>query len=112
MDRKVQSILAAGIAAVFAAGVVAAPNEPPAPNEPMAESQAAEQSADGAITEKVKEALAADSALAVSEIQVETVGGEVRLNGTVGNAAEVQRATAIAFGVTGVKKVQNNLKAK
>ena len=105
MNRTVKAILASGFATLLTAGVVAAANEP-------VSQLAAEQSDDGAITAKVKEALAADSALAVANISVETVQGEVRLSGTVGNAADIQRATAVAFGVTGVKKVQNNLKSK
>lgn len=105
MKTTTKLMLASGLAALLASGASLAGETAPAPT-------AAEQSADGAITEKVKAAFAADAALANAQITVETVQGEVRLNGTVGNAADVQKATAVAFGVTGVKKVQNNLTAK
>lgn len=105
MNMTVKSILASGFAALLVGGTSLA-------ETPAAAKLAAEQPDDGAITEKVKAALAADSALAGADISVETVQGEVSLNGTVGSAGDVQKATAIAFTVSGVRKVQNNLKAK
>lgn len=105
MNMTVKSILASGFAALMVAGASVA-------ETPPAAKLAAEQPDDGAITEKVKAAIAEDAALAGADISVETVQGEVRLNGTVGNAGDIQKATAVAFSVSGVRKVQNNLKAK
>lgn len=105
MNLKMKSILASGLAALLVAGAAVS-------ETPPATQLAAEQPDDGAITEKVKAAIAADAALAGADISVETKQGEVHLNGTVGNAGDVQKATALAFSVSGVKKVQNNLKAK
>ncbi len=105
MNMTLKSILVSGLAALFASGATASETAPPL------QLAAAEQADDGAITEKVKAAIAADSALAGAEISVETVQGEVRLNGTVGDAGAIQKATALAFSVAGVKKVQNNLKS-
>ncbi|MGQ0384306.1 MAG: BON domain-containing protein [Gammaproteobacteria bacterium] len=105
MNRTMKSILASGLTALLASGGIATATE-------QLSQPAAEQCDDGAITTRVKEALASDSALASAEISVETVQGEVQLNGTVGNAADIQRATAAAFSVSGVRKVQNNLKAR
>lgn len=106
MNLKMKSILASGLAALLVAGAAVSEETPPATQ------LAAEQTDDGAITEKVKAAIATDAALAGADISVETKQGEVHLNGTVGNAGDVQKATALAFSVSGVKKVQNNLKAK
>jgi len=105
MNVKMKSILASGLAALLVAGAAVS-------ETPPATQLAAEQPDDGAITEKVKAAIAADAALAGADISVETKQGEVQLNGTVGNAGDVQKATALAFSVSGVKKVQNNLTAK
>src|SRR5512134_1433368 len=105
MNLKMKSILASGLAALLVAGAAVS-------ETPPATQLSAEQADDGAITEKVKAAIAADAALAGADISVETKQGEVHLNGTVGNAGDVQKATALAFSVSGVKKVQNNLKAK
>jgi len=104
MNAKMKSILASGLAALFVAGAAASETSPPV-------QLAAEQPDDGAITEKVKAAIAADKALAAADIAVETNQGEVRLSGTVASAGDIQKASALAFSVTGVKKVQNNLKS-
>ncbi|MBX3703703.1 MAG: BON domain-containing protein [Steroidobacteraceae bacterium] len=104
MNGKMTSILASGLAALLVGGVAAAETTPPV-------QLAAEQPDDGAITEKVKAAIAEDAALAGADISVETVQGKVRLDGYVGNAGDIQKATALAFSVSGVKKVENNLKA-
>lgn len=105
MKAKMTTILASGLAALLVAGVSASETSPPV-------QLAAEQPDDGAITEKVKAAIAADAALGAADIAVETKQGEVQLSGTVASAGDIQRASALAFGVTGVKKVQNNLKSK
>jgi hyperosmotically inducible protein len=105
MNMTMKSILASGLAAMLAGGAAFAETPEPA-------KLAAEQPDDGAITEKVKAAIAADATLAGADISVETQQGEVRLSGTVASAGDIPKASAIAFGVTGVKKVQNNLKAK
>lgn len=105
MNVKMTSVLASAVAALLVAGTSVSETSPPV-------QLAAEQPDDGAITEKVKAAIASDAALAGADISVETKLGEVRLNGTVASAGDIQKASALAFGVTGVKKVQNNLKAK
>lgn len=106
MNGKTKSILASGLTALLVAGAAVSENTPPT------QLAAAEQADDGAITEKVKAAIAADAALAGADISVETSQGQVQLSGTVGSAGDIQKATALAFSVSGVKKVQNNLKAK
>jgi hyperosmotically inducible protein len=105
MNVKMTSVLASALAALLVAGTSVSETTPPV-------QLAAEQPDDGAITEKVKAAIAADATLAGADISVETQQGEVRLSGTVASAGDIPKASAIAFGVTGVKKVQNNLKSK
>jgi osmotically-inducible protein OsmY len=60
----------------------------------------------------VKAALQADPSLQGAEIAIETMNGEVQLNGYVGNPADVDKATAIAGSVEGVTNVKNNLQPK
>lgn len=122
MFKHLKPILVSGFAALLVAGSAVSQTEPPPapqaspqaspPASPPASPRAAEQAGDKAITEKVMAAISADPALQGAEIAIETVGGEVHLNGYVGNPADVQKAAAIARGVAGVKSVKNSLKTK
>ncbi len=67
---------------------------------------------DSAITTKVKSALLADADVKSFDIKVETRKGEVQLSGFVDTQAQMDRAVAIAKGVEGVKKVDNNMNLK
>jgi hyperosmotically inducible protein len=67
---------------------------------------------DSAITTKVKSALLADADVKSADIKVETRKGEVQLSGFVDNQAQMDRAVAVAKGVEGVKKVDNNMSLK
>jgi hyperosmotically inducible protein len=64
---------------------------------------------DSTITTKVNLALLQDPLVSSLKIDVDTIDGEVILNGVVGSKIEVERAVEIARGVEGVKKVVNNL---
>jgi len=105
MIRNVKTILASGLTALLIAGTAVSESTPPP-------ALATEQADDSAITAKVKEAITADTALVRAEINIETVQGEVRLSGFVGDPDHIPRVTALAFGVEGVKAVRNDLKAK
>lgn len=108
MNRLLKPALASALAALLLGGVAIA-NPPETGQTTLA---AAEQSADGAITEQVRAALAADPSLAGAQIDVQTKGGEVSLNGTVGKPGDAEKAAAIAKSVSGVKAVKNGLKSK
>lgn len=64
-----------------------------------------------ALTTKVKAALLADEMVKGTQINVDSNNGVVTLNGTVDNAAHMQRAEQVARGVSGITRVQNNLTA-
>lgn len=64
---------------------------------------------DTVITSSVKSALLADADIRSFDFKVETRKGEVLLSGFVDNQAQLDRATATAQTVSGVKKVQNNV---
>lgn len=64
---------------------------------------------DAVLAQSVRDALAADPSLRGYDITVNASGGTVTLLGTVGSAAERDRATAVAGGVAGVSQVENLL---
>ena len=65
-----------------------------------------------AITTKVKAALIDDSQVKALDINVDTFRGVVQLNGFVDNESQKTRAEQVAWGVSGVKSVKNNLSIK
>mgnify|MGYP001214779776 FL=1 len=64
---------------------------------------------DTVITSAVKTKLLADSGVRGFDIDVDTNGGVVELNGTVNTEAESEKAESIAEDVDGVVSVKNNL---
>jgi hyperosmotically inducible protein len=64
------------------------------------------------LTTKIKAALLSDASVKSFAISVETHKGEVQLSGFVNNQGQIDRATTLARGVTGVLKVQNDLSIK
>lgn len=64
---------------------------------------------DGAISLKVKAALAADPALSAARIDVNTTQGIVRLDGPAPDSAAKARATVLAGAPQGVRGVDNRL---
>ncbi len=67
---------------------------------------------DSVITAKVKAAIAGESSLSVSEINVETYKGVVQLSGFVSQASDLSKAANVARGVSGVQSVKNSLQVK
>lgn len=67
---------------------------------------------DSVITAKVKAAIAGESSLKVSEINVETFKGVVQLSGFVSQTSEITKAVSVARGVAGVQSVKNSLQVK
>lgn len=67
---------------------------------------------DAATTTKVKAAIFNDPSLKSAEINVETFKGAVQLSGFVNSQADIQRAVAVAGGVSGVTSVKNDMRLK
>lgn len=61
------------------------------------------------ITSKAKDAFAAEPTVSVFDVEVETFKGMVQLRGTTDTPEQAQRAGEIAFGVKGVKSIQNDI---
>lgn len=76
------------------------------------ESEIKRDSKNALLTGKVKAALAADVGLKTWNIDVDSAGTTVTLNGMVDSEATKQRAESVARGVDGVATVKNNLKVK
>ena len=68
--------------------------------------------ADSAITTKVKSALLTEKGIPSTAISVTTYESEVMLSGFVASADIKDKAGKVAGGVSGVKKVLNNLAVK
>jgi hyperosmotically inducible periplasmic protein len=64
---------------------------------------------DATITTQVKARFAKDPTVSAMAIQVETLNGTVQLSGFAKNSTERANAEAIAKGVSGVKKVVNDI---
>ena len=67
---------------------------------------------DTVITSKVKTAIFNEPSLSSAEINVETFKGVVQLSGFVSSQADINKAVAIARGITGVNSVKNNMRLK
>ena len=67
---------------------------------------------DASITAAVKAKLAAEHATTLTSVDVDTVNGTVYLTGTVPDYASKQEASDIAFRVSGVTHVVNNLQSR
>lgn len=71
---------------------------------------ASENVDDAKITASVKTKLAEEKVATLTKVDVDTNKGTVYLTGNVENAAIKARATQIAYEVSGVREVVNNLK--
>nr|WP_315429455.1 BON domain-containing protein [uncultured Albidiferax sp.] len=67
---------------------------------------------DTVVTASVKSALLADPDVKSLDFKVETRKGEVQLSGFVESQAQIDRATFIVQGVSGVKSLENKLSLK
>ncbi len=67
---------------------------------------------DTAITARIKAEFINDSLLKVSEIEVTTTGGVVKLSGAVSSQKSIDRAQEIVRGIKDVTSVQNSLVVK
>ncbi|WP_372016343.1 BON domain-containing protein [Pseudoxanthomonas sp. 10H] len=105
--RKSTTILAAALAAIFASGVAVANEEKPA-KKAAAEAPSSQPADDTWITTKVKSSLLADTAVAGTKIDVDTVNGVVYLTGTATTQAQVDAAKKVAAGIQGVSKVDTS----
>jgi len=68
--------------------------------------------ADGQITAKIKAKMALDDSVKALAIDVDTDGSTVTVSGTVGSAAQRERALQLARETQGVTKVVDNLRIR
>ncbi|MDG5974905.1 transport-associated protein [Hydrogenophaga taeniospiralis CCUG 15921] len=86
------------------------PPEAPAPAAPGI--TMGTQVDDAVVTSGIKSALVADPVVKGFDLQVETRKGVVQLSGFVDSQAQIDRAMAVARGVTGVSAVENSVSLK
>ena len=101
-------------AAMMAAGLALAGCASHRDNAASGESRSAgEVTSDAALTAKVKTALATNAGLGTAaDVNVQSYRGVVQLNGFVPSQEDIQRAADAARKVSGVTRVDNNLKVK
>ena len=101
---SVKRLLAASLAAsvLFAAGC----------GSTSSQSSTGEYIDDSTITTKVKTAIFNEPSLKVLQINVETYKSVVQLSGFASSNADIGTATKVAYSVTGVKSVKNDMRLK
>ena len=88
-------------------GAAIANDDKPA-KKPAAEAASAQPVDDTWITTKVKSSLLADTDVAGTKIDVDTVNGVVYLTGTASTQAQADQAKKVAAGIQGVTKVDTS----
>jgi len=105
----VLSTTLAGVMTIFIAGC----NKPQeATDTPPPSTTVGTEIDDSVVTARVKSALLADPDVKSFDFKVETRKGEVQLSGFVDNQTQIDRAIAVARGVTGVKSIDNKVSVK
>jgi hyperosmotically inducible protein len=113
MNTRIKTlVLATTTASVLAISVIGCNKPVDSVGLPVATTTVGTDIDDSVITSSVKSALLADADIKSFDFKVETRKGEVLLSGFVDNQAQVDRATAAARAVAGVKAVQNNVVLK
>ena len=109
MERSRRRLLAAGLAALAAAGLGACASS----DERTSRRSEGEFTDDAALTAKVKSAIATDAgARTAAAVNVETYRGVVQLTGFVDSDDQVTRAVSAAKKVQGVRSVKNDIRLK
>ena len=84
----------------------------PAASGPLSRTTVGTEIDDTVVTTSIKSALLADLDTRSANVKVQTRKGEVMLSGFVDSQKEIERASAIAKGVAGVKSVDNKIALK
>jgi hyperosmotically inducible protein len=88
-------------------------NPPPLPSGPIPPgTTVGTEIDDTVITAAIKAAFLSNPEVKSLDLQVETRKGEVQLSGFVDSQGQIDRATAVAQNVSGVKRVQNKMTIK
>ena len=105
-------LLSTMLAGLLTFSIVGCKKAPETNSTPPATTTIGTEIDDSVVTTSVKSALLADPDVKSIDFKVETRKGEVQLSGFVDSQAQLDRATSIAKGITGVKSVQNKVSIK
>lgn len=106
MKTMRKTLLAAAVAgSMLFAGTVSAQQADRSDRTTAAQTESDRPMSDAWITTKVKAALLAESDVSGLDVTVETANGTVSLSGDVDNRAQIDRATAVARDIEGVRSV-------
>ena len=113
MNNRIDTlVLKTALASLLVVSIVGCSKPVDSVGMPVASTTVGTDIDDSVITTSVKSALLADADIKSFDFKVETRKGEVLLSGYVDNQAQLDRATAAARGVAGVKGLQNNVVLK
>ncbi|AOK15852.1 phospholipid-binding protein [Burkholderia cepacia] len=113
--RALGALGVAAVAACLSGSVYAQSSEPAAPEAPAAAKSASKAAAKTAkkanrkLGYAVRKAISKEQGVNVSNLVVRSKGGAITLEGSVPDAAQIDKAEAAAKGVTGVTSVTNKL---
>jgi hyperosmotically inducible protein len=112
MNTRARLLLSTAASVLAAAGLVGCNQaQPPAVPTP-AVSTAAANVVDIDVTEHVKTALLQSDALKGMDISVETLNGDVRLNGVLDTQSQIDEAIRIARAAEGAHSIHDELTVK
>lgn len=105
-------VLNSTLAGLMTLAIVACDKTPPATGAVPPSTTVGTAIDDAVITASVKSALLTNAEVKSFDLQVETRKGEVQLSGFVDNQLQIDQASGVARGVSGVSKVLNNVNIK
>ncbi|AOI69620.1 phospholipid-binding protein [Burkholderia ubonensis] len=115
VSRALGALGVAAVAACLSGSVYAQSSEPAAPEAPAAAKSASKAAAKSAkqanrkLGYAVRKAISKESGVDVANIVVRSKGGAITLEGSVPDAAQIEKAEAAAKGVPGVTSVSSKL---
>lgn len=113
MKKRIETLILNGALAVVMTFMLVGCNNPTLPTESISLSRSGDSEIDDrVISAAVKTALLANPGVRSVNLQVETRHGEVLLSGFVDNHVQIDRATAVAKNISGVKSVKNTMNLK
>lgn len=105
-------VVSTALAALITASIAGCDKSLDTTGTPPASTTVGTEIDDSVVTTRVRSALLADPDVKSLDLKIETRKGEVQLSGFVDNQAQVDRATAVTRGVSGVKSVDNKVSLK
>lgn len=113
MKNRIELLfLSSTLAGLMTVSIIGCNSPPPATGAAPPSTSVGTEIDDTVITAAVKTALLANPEVRSLDLKVETRKGEVLLSGFVESQGQIDRATTVTRGVSGVKSIQNKMSLK